>query len=615
MIFKEFSVKKENFYKKYIIIITLLIYSLLLVSYLNLSYPMVGHDYTEFMSTLIDTYLHIRNNGFSIQWFTPSFGGGVPAFFNPQNIQYSIPQFLMLFVNPWVSIKLSLLLYSFIGYWAFYRLGRDILNFGWKSSCLGATLFIVNGFYIEHAAAGHVGYQVFPLISVIIFFLLSPTSRPVFGGVVIGLCIALLLFSSGFFILIIFAFTIFLTIPLVLIFYPGKINIKNTLRTGIVGSVIGLSLSAGKLYAVYSFMRFFPRIVNHQYYYNFTDSILGFLGQILGVMFFVPFAILRKGDANQALVYLRYFISGAHGIWEKDISISPVILILCTLGVLWVLMNLQNVFGESQWRKQQGIGIISLLLFIWITFEVISTRGNIYDFFHKLPVLSSLHVNYRFTAAYILPSAIFGVYAFDKITSSLTSKIRLTWFIVLNFLALTLILTYFSLSPDIQNRATNVEVAIKTYQLARAGENFNIDNILMTMDEIKIFMENASNLIPLEPIFGYGLDSYYFPTKLKEGSVYLVTDGYLNFTNPIGFVYPEESGVMAFERFRVEDQEILRDFLARKQLNWSIPTIQKTLNYFTLIIFISALFFLGYQGIPILLVNIRSFKDDILWKY
>jgi hypothetical protein len=560
---------------------------------------MVGHDYNEFLSTLLDTYLNIRNNGYSIQWFTPGFGGGLPAFHSPQHMQYSIPQFLMLFLDPWASVIGSLLIYSFIGYWAFYRLGRDVLNLRWETCVLGATFFTVNGFMIEHAAAGHVGYQVFPLVSVFIYCILATKSRMIKSGLVIGLCIVLMFFSGGFYSLLIFMFSIFLTIPLLLIFYPDTINIKHIFTTGILGAVSGLAMSVGKLYAVYTFMRYFPRLISHQYYSNFTDSFRGFIGQILGVMFFVPFSKIRKGDGSQALDYIKSYISEIHGIWEKDISISPVLLILCFLGVLWVIMNLHKVFAGPPHRKQQGIGIILLFLFVWITFEVISTRGNFYDFFHSLPVLSSLHVNFRFAAAFILPSAIFGAMSFDRITIALASKTRTVCFLILNFLALAFVLTYFSLSPDIQKRTTDIDMVLKTYQLVKEGKNFTVEKIINNKNETELFMENASNLYPVHGVFGYSLDSTKFPTELTEGSVYQVSDGYLNFNNPIGFVYPEESGVMAFERFRVEDEELLKDFLARKQIQWPIPLTQKVLNVFSLMVFLGILGFLGYQGVTV----------------
>jgi hypothetical protein len=65
-------------------------------------YPAVGHDFRYYIPRLLDTDLHIRINGMAVQWYTPTFGGGVPAFPNPQHLQHSVLQALTYFVNPYL---------------------------------------------------------------------------------------------------------------------------------------------------------------------------------------------------------------------------------------------------------------------------------------------------------------------------------------------------------------------------------------------------------------------------------------------------------------------------------------------------------------------------------
>ena len=67
-------------------------------------YPFIGHDYRYFIPRLIDTDLHLRLNGPWIQWYTPSFGSGIPAFPNPQHLQYSLVQALTYISNPWIAV-------------------------------------------------------------------------------------------------------------------------------------------------------------------------------------------------------------------------------------------------------------------------------------------------------------------------------------------------------------------------------------------------------------------------------------------------------------------------------------------------------------------------------
>jgi hypothetical protein len=74
------------------------------------------------MPYMIDSYLHQKINGLTIQWYTPSFAGGRPVYSNPQDFQFSLPQFLMWVVNPWVAIQISLLIFIVIGFFATYYL-------------------------------------------------------------------------------------------------------------------------------------------------------------------------------------------------------------------------------------------------------------------------------------------------------------------------------------------------------------------------------------------------------------------------------------------------------------------------------------------------------------
>jgi uncharacterized membrane protein len=79
--------------------------------HVNYHYPNVGWDHKHFFTRLIDTHLHYRVNGFTIQWYTPSFGGGLPAYPHPLNAQFSLPQILALFIEPWSAVLTSYFIY------------------------------------------------------------------------------------------------------------------------------------------------------------------------------------------------------------------------------------------------------------------------------------------------------------------------------------------------------------------------------------------------------------------------------------------------------------------------------------------------------------------------
>ena len=73
-----------------LILLNILIIAYFLIRYTGATYPLVGSDYRLFIPRLIDSLLHYKVNGFSVQWYTPSFGGGLPAYPNPLQMQFSI---------------------------------------------------------------------------------------------------------------------------------------------------------------------------------------------------------------------------------------------------------------------------------------------------------------------------------------------------------------------------------------------------------------------------------------------------------------------------------------------------------------------------------------------
>src|SRR5512139_656339 len=188
--------------------------TLLIILIMNKSYPLVGHDYRYFIPRLIDTHLHMRINGPDIQWYTPSFGGGLPAFANPQHIEYSIVQWLSYFINPWSAILLSTAGIALTGYYFFYKLLHQKLELHWMSSILGAMFFIGNGFYIEHLIVGHLGYQLFPLEAVALYALAGTRSNFLLNAPVIAIVIALFIYQAGFYLLIILILSLGIALPI-----------------------------------------------------------------------------------------------------------------------------------------------------------------------------------------------------------------------------------------------------------------------------------------------------------------------------------------------------------------------------------------------------------------
>lgn len=177
-----------NMKKPYLIVLLIILnivaIGAFLIWYCNRTYPMIGHDYRLFMPYMIDSYLHQKINGLTIQWYTPSFIGGRPVYPSPEDFQFSLPQFLMWVVDPWIAILASLLIFIIIGFIATYYFLKKLLGLGSLASILGAVFFISNGFYFEHAAVGHITFQEFPLFAVIVIIFTHPRLPTWLGGVI-----------------------------------------------------------------------------------------------------------------------------------------------------------------------------------------------------------------------------------------------------------------------------------------------------------------------------------------------------------------------------------------------------------------------------------------------
>ena len=104
-------------------------FSLILFQFFPNNYDYLAHDFTYFFPNILDGAFWFHKNGlFEVPWFTPSFGGGLPKFANPQGMYYSVPQFLSFVVNPMLALKITIVLFGTLGYIGFYKLLRSIFS-------------------------------------------------------------------------------------------------------------------------------------------------------------------------------------------------------------------------------------------------------------------------------------------------------------------------------------------------------------------------------------------------------------------------------------------------------------------------------------------------------
>jgi hypothetical protein len=569
--------------------------ALLIVGFVNALYPYVGFDYKYFLPRLFDTYLHYRVNGFSIQWYTPSFGGGLPAYANPQHMQFSLPQLLTTFTAPWNAALASIFIYAMAGFWGTYTVCRRIYHLGWTSSALGAVFFTINGFYLEHMAIGHLGFQAFPLLPCFLLFLMLPSLPDLAAGALVGLLLAALIYSGGFYPTVYIALATGMLLPITYLISPELFSARRFITRLVWSTAFGLALSASKIYAVLSFMRFFPRILSDSFSTGTLQAFLGMLAQLAGTMTLGPYYLLT----GQKLATVRNFLqdingSGA-GIWELDNSLSPVLLVLVLTGAAGAVLKIIRK-GRDFWSKRTGVWAATLLLIfaIELTIEFCLARGFFYPGLSQLPILRSLHVNTRYSSAFILPLALVGALVFENLRAWMKNR-DVGIFAGLVILVYLFAAIYFISPMDVLQRRLHYTPGItELYENTRkTGEIYPVEQIVDKLNDPRVFDQNASNMNPYEVLFGYKIGK--LKLELVPGPVWDVRDGRFNMTNPTGYVYPEENDSIVFERILASQADTLRDFINRRQpAAWKVPFIQIALNGLGIFGFLSEIVILGW---------------------
>ena len=535
--------------------------------------PLVGHDYRYFLPRLIDTDLHLRLNGLAVQWYTPTFGGGLPAFPNPQHLQYSLVQMLTLVMNPWMAVQATTAVAAFIGLLTLFLFARRELQLAPVAATLGALFFVGNGFYIEHLIVGHLGFQLFPLGAVMLYALAGRGHSVRSGAAALALAVTLMIYHAGFFLVLVLSLSVALTLAMLAVIRPGTVVVARTITTIALGMVLAGGMCAAKTFATWSLMQQFPRTAGDVFAIGPLQALAGLGAQLAGGMVLVPlFALLGLDVVRVSPALLK--LTGADvriGIWEVDTGLSPVLIAALVWGVYGVIRHARQ-HGWSRFSLEQRVALVVLCLGTWLAVEMTLARGLAYPFLKSLPVLNSLHVNHRVAAVFILPLSIAGALIIDR-RPALRAGRGGASLIVLALLAPA---AYFALPSSVHFRSFDTSQTTADYGSVRAGERFAVAQVIAASDA-EALSAHASSLQPYEPLFGYANEA--FAPQVQPGDVRLIDGGYLNMTNPVSLVFPKLSGLRPFERIRAGDRASLDAFVARRQPEWPVPMTAKVLEW------------------------------------
>ncbi|KKU51710.1 MAG: hypothetical protein A3F26_03450 [Candidatus Ryanbacteria bacterium RIFCSPHIGHO2_12_FULL_47_12b] len=526
----------------------------------------VGDDYQQQLPNLLTSYYWFLENGFfSVPWFAPAQCGGVPFFADPGHGFFALPTYLVLFFNPVLSIKITFILFSLLGYAGFYFLLRNAFWVSRPLAVAGAALFALNGFYAYRMIVGH-PFHAFMLVPFIA--LLAISRRPAFllKIVIVGFLFAYMFHSAMIHIIP----PAFLALIVIILIHQTRhgFNVRSWAHIGL-GAIVGAGLSLSKISASLSLLRNFPR----DFY-----TLPGFprIFDSARIAFESVFLRVPTDTANNLLANAPFYLQ-QH---EFEFGITPVPFVLMTAGIIFFIATRIKKQEMPPMKKIVSAFAISLLLAIPILLNWYSPTWN--SFLKKLPWIGQSSSLIRWFSAYIPVFVLLGILAAESLSKKHAVQIAIA--------ALSVVFAIgYHTSADrayYDSQHYNPETIQTAYRKAKqtrvipdikAVGVYTKQNgeIAMPIGRNDVFTQGGSQLACYNALFGYRLEK--FPRKdLIPGPVLSIRNGHFNIKNPACYVFPAENNCAPGDHFREEEREKAEAFVHYKPFEFQKSSLQKS---------------------------------------
>ena len=585
------------------------IHQIMFLSYLNIG--SFHFDYQSALSRLIFGKIWFLKNGLTVPWFTPHICCGAPFFSNPQSEFYSPIQFLFLFLKPLTTFKVIFFIYSFLGYLGSFLILRRIFKLTNNAALIGSTIFLFNHYFAFHYLSGHIGWGLFSIIP--IFFYISAISldqtNKKYSFFLItssALIFAVMMHSGGTRIIMEILVSVFFLTLLHLIKYK---NYKIILYVSI-SVLIGLLISASKIYAAWSFVEGLSRDVSPIYF----DSIWKFVSVFFDFFFLFPRESIENDVGSMSAILSIEELS-------FNVTILPLIIFII------YLRNLPKFTDDKFKLTFSFILFISFFILILLNFSN-TALGSIV---RKIPFITNDWISFRMLAPLIILFSILTAMMFDKISF----KKNNTFAII--FLSIIIIQNLSFDRNKLYNLFSHTNLKdLLNYEVSRSNiDEYNIEKILTILDEDSkvdgpkqhdFFLENESIQFCYFSVFGYSLEALKPVVKplifnhheiwtikdefsndqnfnqtmnVYKGDPFFERNGNLNFINPSCYLNPEENNCKENFLFKATYKEELTKFLNYKPFKFKQLKLQIFFNYLSLITFIFTLISFFYFLIAI----------------
>lgn len=546
---------------------------------LNAHYPLLGHDYAYFLPRLLDGRWHFMRQGFSPFYFTPHFCGGVPQFGNPQDMFYSLPQFLSLLLDPWLAAQFSMFFVLLAGYAGWYLFGRDALRLSCAAAHVLALVIIANGFYFMHMLVGHLAMHSIPLIGIQLWLIYDRRDNTgaslAWRTGFFAMLTAYMLYSGGVFVLMISATFLLCLLPMdVLLKHTAVLRHARTLVMRLtLFTMASLLICASKLIATYSYMRFFPRHVPFDQMPEASNAVLYILRAFWG---------MPQG--------LFLFANAGRGLHEYSMFVSPLVLIGMLLGLAWCAKQYRHKRPSLRTLTVLFFGLCLLFFFI----QLAQGGGWMMVSLKALPLFSSIRITFRFIYIVAVLFSIIGIAALAQWVSARMTRYWNT--LIMAGGMITIIGFIIAYAPVVM-------LGTEEY-----GMTFLYDGLPLFPEKERAYLEKevthvidwgARGVPEMQHLYDGSTSIHCYESlflgntqqfaSLSEGSVSQELNGFFNIHNPACLQYPEANNCTPGQNIAVNDRANLEAFRKGERTTWKIPLYQRVSNWISLLTFIGCL--------------------------
>jgi hypothetical protein len=535
------------------------VYELLFGRFFPTRLGLLGHDYEYFLPQLVaGQFSYLQNGWLRIPWFTPFACGGLPAFPNPQNLWFSVPQWLTFVLDPLTSVHVTLLLFAAAGMAGTYLLLTRRFGASMPAALLGATLFGYNGFFAYRMVVGHLTAHAFMLLPAIAALLVGPLGRTrteIARSLFAGLLLAYLILTASQF-LPPFAFAL---AALCLLHVLTRGAARPAIMRGAAASALALALSDARITAVLHFLVLFPR---SDYPLPGIPSLTGVVATALRLLFIGPRSIVNTPMVNAD------FGIGQHEL-EYGLTIVPaIVLVICAAIVASRFRR-----GGAPFADRVRWGVLAVLLACLVVPLALNYYQPAWNAALKsIPLVGSTSIPLRWFCVYI---PIMAVGCALVVQRTLVSD-RARWLVfAFGAVAVPLLVagtdrSFYDKQP--YDPRTLVE---GDRDVLRTGRVPAVDHVVAY--DPNALVHCASSAMCYEPIFGYRLE-HLPPSSLQPGPALGAGDT-LNIRNPACFVFPAANHCAPGSHFPATQRAAATAFVQYRPFAFNKPPSQQLADW------------------------------------